>query len=370
MVEFMEKEILYTVALNFVPKIGPTIARKLIEHFGSAEAVFLQKAKELKQLSGIGPALAGALIDKQILQMAEQEVVFCEKHKIDIIHYKNKKFPNLLNECEDAPTILFSKGEINIKNKKIISIVGTRKASDYGRSQCERLIRDLTEKGYKLIVVSGLAMGIDGCAHKAALKYGHETIAVVAHGFKEIYPAEHRNLAKDIIKQGVIFSEFFSDTRPEAFNFVRRNRVIAGLSPITIVAESPLKGGSMITASLANSYNRDVFAFPGKSTDKNLAGCNMLIKSNRAALIDSADDLEAYMGWQAHNPKPIQPKLFKNLSDEEKEIIKQLTEQEKLNLNSLVKLTKIPINKISFPLINLEMEGIIKSLPGNFFKLF
>ena len=366
----MEKEILYAVALNFVPKIGPTIARKLIEHFGSAEAVFEQKTKELRQLSGIGPSLAESLINKQILNLAEQEIAFCEKHKIDIIHYKDKKFPRLLNECEDAPTILFSKGNINLKNKKVISIVGTRKASDYGKSQCERLIRDLTEKGYKLVIVSGLAMGIDGCAHKAALKYGHETIAVIAHGFKEIYPAVHRKLATEIINQGAIISEFFSDTRPEAFNFVRRNRVIAGFSPATIVAESPLKGGSMITASLANSYNRDVFAFPGKSTDTNSGGCNMLIKSNRAALIDSADDLEAFMSWHAHNPKPIQPKLFKNLSDDEKEIIKQLTNQEKLNLNSLVKLTKIPINKISFSLINLEMEGIIKSLPGNFFKLF
>jgi len=365
----MDKEILYTIALNFVPKIGPTIARKLIEHFGSAEAVFLQKTKELKQLSGIGPALAEALINQQILKMAEQEIVFCEKHKIDIIHYQNKNFPALLNECGDTPTILFSKGNINLKNKKVISIVGTRKASDYGKSQCERLIRDLTEKGYRLVIVSGLAMGIDGCAHKAALKYGHETIAVIAHGFKEIYPAVHRKLATEIINQGAIFSEFFSDMRPEAFNFVRRNRVIAGLSPITVVAESPLKGGSMITASLANSYNRDVFAFPGKSTDTNSGGCNMLIKSNRAALIDSANDLEAYMGWRIHNPKPIQPTLFKNLSDDEKEIIKQLTNQEKLNLNSLVKLTKIPINKISFPLINLEMEGIIKSLPGNFFRL-
>ena len=366
----MEKEILYAVALNFVPKIGPTIARKLIEHFGSAETIFAQKTKELKQLSGIGPVLAGTLINNQILKLAEQEIAFCEKHKIDITYYKDKQFPKLLNECEDAPTVLFSKGTINLKNKKVISIVGTRKASDYGKSQCERLIRDLTEKGYKLVVVSGLAIGIDGCAHKTALKYGHETIAVMAHGLKEIYPATHRKLATEIINQGAIITEFFSDTRPEAFNFVRRNRVIAGLSPITVVAESPLKGGSMITASLANSYNRDVFAFPGKSTDTNSGGCNMLIKSNRAALIDSADDLEAFMSWHTHNPKPIQAKLFKNLSDDEKEIIKHLTNQEKLNLNSLVKLTKIPINKISFPLINLEMEGIIKSLPGNFFKLF
>jgi len=365
----MENDILYAVALNFVPKIGPTIARKLIEHFGSAEAVFLQKTKELKQLSGIGPTLAESLINQQILNLAEQEIAFCEKHKIDIIYYKNKQYPSLLNECDDAPTILFSKGAIEWQRKKIISIVGTRKASEYGKSQCERLIKDLTEKGYQLIVVSGLAVGIDGCAHRAALKYGHQTVAVVAHGLKEIYPAVHRKLATEIISSGAIMTEFPGDTRPEAFNFVRRNRVIAGFSPATIVAESPIKGGSMITASLANSYNRDVFAFPGKSTDKSLRGCNMLIKSNRAALIDSADDLEAFMSWHTHNPKPIQPKLFKNLTEDEKAIIGQLTEQEKLNLNSLVKLTGIPINKISFPLINLEMEGVIKSLPGNFFKL-
>jgi len=365
----MENDILYAVALNFVPKIGPTIARKLIEHFGSAEEVFLQKTKELKQLSGIGPTLAESLINKQILKLAEQEITFCEKHKIDIIYYKNKKYPPLLNECDDAPTILFSKGSVEWQRKKIISIVGTRKASEYGKSQCERLIKDLTEKGYQLVVVSGLAVGIDGCAHRAALKYGHQTVAVVAHGLKEIYPAVHRKLATEIISSGAIMTEFPGDTRPEAFNFVRRNRVIAGFSPATIVAESPIKGGSMITASLANSYNRDVFAFPGKSTDVSLRGCNMLIKSNRAALIESADDLEAYMSWHEHNPKPIQPKLFKNLTDDEKAIIEQLTAQEKLNLNSLVKLTGIPINKISFPLINLEMEGVIKSLPGNFFKL-
>ncbi|HIE15465.1 MAG TPA: DNA-protecting protein DprA [Bacteroidales bacterium] len=366
---FLEKDILFTIALNFVPKIGPTIARKLIERFGSAEDVFLQKTKELKQFSGVGPTLATALINRQILKMAEQEMAFCEKHKIDIIHYKDKKFPSLLNECDDAPTILFSKGDLKWENKKVISIVGTRKASEYGKQQCERLIRDLTEKGYQLIIISGLAIGIDGCAHKAALKYGQETIAVVAHGFREIYPVVHRKLASEITSHGSIITEFFSDTRPEAFNFVRRNRLIAAISPLTVVIESPLKGGSMITASLANSYNRDVFAFPGKVTDIASKGCNMLIKTNRAALIESADDLENFMSWQAHNPKPIQPKLFKSLTEEEKEIIEHLTNQDKLNLNTLVKLTGIPINKISLYVINLEMEGVIKSLPGNFFKL-
>ncbi len=365
----MEEEILYTIALNLVPKIGSPTARKLIEHFGSAKNVFLQKKQELLKINGIGAILAQNLVDKQILKIAEDEIKFCEKNNISILHYKDDEFPSLLNECEDAPTILFSRGNSDWKKKKVISIIGTRKATSYGKTQCENLIKDLTEKGYKLNIVSGLAAGIDGCAHKMALKYGQDTTAVVAHGLKNIYPADHRELATKIVNNGSVITELLSDTRPESFNFVKRNRIIAGISPAIIVIESPVKGGSMITASLANSYNRDVFSFPGKTTDKNQGGCNFLIKSNRAAMIENADDFEAFMGWYSHNPKPIQPKIFKNLSDEEKLIVKQLEDNEKVSLNALVKLTGIPINKISFHIINLEMEGVIKSLPGNFYKL-
>lgn len=365
----MEQEKLYTIALNIVPKIGPAIARKLIEHYGSATNIFFQKKQELRRISGIGISLALSLVDKQILKRAEEEIEFCIKNKISILHYKQDDFPPLLNECYDAPTILFLKGNKKLEERKVISIVGTRKATEYGKSQCEKLIKDLTEKGYKLNIVSGLASGIDGCAHKMALKYGQQTTAIVAHGLKTIYPANHRELASEIVKNGSVFTEFLSDTKPEGFNFVRRNRIIAGLSSAVVVVESPVKGGSMITASLSNSYNRDVFAFPGRVTDTNQGGCNFLIKTNRAAMIENAEDLESFMGWHTHHPKPIQPKIFKSFSDEEKLIIKQLEEQEKISLNAMVKLTGIPINKISFHIINLEMDGIIKSLPGNFFKL-
>jgi len=364
----MSKSLLYNVALSMISGIGNITAKKLIAYFGSVEEIFTAKKKDLTKIQGIGDILAKEIIKSNALKLAEKELKFTEKHHIDILFFLDKNYPERLKNCDDAPIILYFKGKSELKSKKIISIVGTRKATHYGKDNCNELIKSLKENGHAPLIVSGLAYGIDICAHKAALQNNLATIAVLGHGLHTIYPAAHKKFAKEIYENGGLLTEFPSNSKLDPANFVRRNRIIAGMADATIVVESANKGGSLITADLANSYNRDVFAFPGRTGDKYSAGCNWLIKTNRAALIENIKDLEYILGWQTEIKQPIQKQLFIELNNDEKIIMDVLNNSEELSIDIITIKTGMPMSKVSALLLNLEFSGLIKSLPGKIYK--
>ena len=300
--------------------------------------------------------------------MAQHELSFIEKHNINALTYLEDNFPKRLIQCEDGPLVIFSNGEFNFNSQKVISIVGTRNATDYGKEFCENLIFDLMP--HKPLIVSGLAFGVDICAHKSAIKNNLPTIGVLAHGLDRIYPAIHTSTAKQMLENGGLVTEFRSGTNPDRENFPKRNRIIAGLSDLTIVIESSKKGGSLITADLANSYNRDVFALPGRINDTQSEGCNALIKQNKAHLIQSVKDIEYIMGWKAEeNIKPSQTKLFVELTNDEKIIYDILIQQDKIAIDDIAFLAKFPMSKTGSVLLEMEFKNLVKSLPGKVFKL-
>lgn len=368
----MNDELLkYKIGIALIPGIGFITAKKLIAYVGSVEGVFKEKKSNLVKIPDIGSHLADNIVNHNVFDRVEEEIKFISQYNIKPFFYLDKDYPQRLINCYDAPLLLFAKGDVDFNQSKVISIVGTRNATERGRDICNELIKDLNDNGHNAIIVSGLAYGIDVVSHKAALKNNLKTIAVLGHGLDRIYPSSHTSIAKEIINQGALVTEFLSYTNPDRANFVKRNRIIAGLSDATIVIESAVKGGSLITADIANSYNRDVFAFPGRVNDKYSVGCNKFIKSNRAALIENFKDLEYILGWKAEEAKPkvIQKKLFVNLTDDEKIIIEFLKENDKQSIDNICLKTQFPMSKVSAMLLNLEFSGIIKSLPGKYYSL-
>lgn len=354
------------LALWSVPGIGSMTSRKLISYAGSAKDVLEIKKAELLKVPGVGPKLIETLISGNHYNRADEELEFIEKYKIRVTTIFDDDYPYRLKQCEDAPLLLFTKGQPLDDDKKYIAIVGTRSASQYGKSFCEKFIGELKEKGHEAIIISGLAYGIDIAAHKSALKLKIPTYGVLGHGLKTIYPAHHRKVAAEMIENGGLITEFMHEVFPDKNNFVRRNRVIAGLCDAIIVVESDFKGGSLITADLANSYNRDVFAVPGRLNDKFSLGTNKLIKSNRAALIESVTDLEYIMGWETSS-KPKQKVLFHNFSEEEKIIMAQFDNGDELNIDSICRGSGLKMSKVSALLLNLEFMDAVKCLPGKVF---
>ncbi|MBN1251770.1 MAG: DNA-processing protein DprA, partial [Bacteroidales bacterium] len=306
----MNENLNYKIALGMISGIGNMNAKKLIAYIGSVEGIFKEKRQNLEKIPGIGTKLSLEISNSNALNEAEQEISFINKNNIEAIFFTEKTYPERLKHCEDSPIIIYKKGKFDLNKTKILSIVGTRNASQYGKDNCNKLITDLFESGHNPLIVSGLAYGVDICAHKAAIKNNLATVAVLGHGLDIIYPAAHKNYAKEILQNGALLSEFSSNSKLDPSNFVKRNRIIAGMSDATIVVESAKKGGSLITAELANSYNRDVFAFPGRINDKFSEGCNLLIKTNRAALIESYKDIEYILGWEKKDKKAVQGKLF------------------------------------------------------------
>ncbi len=367
----MEEEMKYLLALTMIPSIGSITARKLIIHTGSASAVFKEKMQVLTKIPGIGNTLAERAVSGDLVQKAENELVFCKKNGIKILDFYSDDYPTRLKNCPDAPLILFYRGENYFDSMKIVSIVGTRRASSYGVEICETLIKDISQAYVNAVIVSGLAYGIDYQAHLAALKNNLKTIAVLGHGLHTIYPSQHKNLAFKIMENGCLCTDFSSDMNPERNNFIKRNRIIAGLSDATIVVESGMKGGALITADIANSYNRDVFAFPGRAGDEKSMGCNALIKFNKAGMIEDLKDLEYFLGWErgTDNPAPRQKLLFTELSEQEERVVEALKEEDKISLDSLSLKLKWPVSKVSTILLNLEFEGIIRNYPGNYYRL-
>ena len=367
----MQDEHIYTLALTRIPGLGLIGACNLVRTLGSASAVF-QNRKNLKELiPEVSDKLIQALDCPEAFRRAEQELKFAEKSQIQCITLNDASYPSRLKECDDAPLALFYRGNASLNARRVISIVGTRHSTHYGEDLCASFVRDLKDLCPDIQIISGLAYGIDIHAHRAALQHGFPTIGVLAHGLDRIYPAAHRKTAIAMMDNGGLLTEFMSETNPDRQNFVKRNRIVAGMSDATIIVESAAKGGALITAELSESYHRDCFAFPGRTTDIYSAGCNELIKKNRASLILSAQDFVEAMGWYSGvAPKAVQRELFPDLSDEERKVVETLQQAtDGIQINTLVVETNIPIQQISSLLFDLEMKGVVRALAGGVYKL-
>ncbi len=362
------EHILYYLALQSTEGIGDINAKKLIAHCGGAEAVFKENAKSLEKIDGIGSKIIKGIQNSKQLHKAEAELEFINKNNIQVSSFLEDDYPERLKHCIDGPIVLFQKGKINIKQQRIISIVGTRNITNYGKSFLKEFIAEI--KKYNPVIISGLAYGIDVFAHQQAMENNIQTIGVLAHGLDTVYPKIHQKEAERMQVNGGLFTEFWSNTNPDKENFVKRNRIVAGLSEATIVVESASRGGSLITADIANSYNRDVFAVPGRITDQFSVGCNQLIKSNKAALINSVKDLEYILNWETEDKKlkSIQKQLFVELNIEEQKIYDHLLKEGKQSLDMIALHCAFPIHKTATVLFNLEMKGVAKPLPGKIYE--
>lgn len=360
-------ELSYLLALSFVPGIGAHTAKKLIAHCGSAEAVFKEKQRVLEKVPGVGAKIAQLIKPAYCLELAEEERTFMQKHKIRAISYLSPEYPKRLSHCIDAPIVLYTKGETNFNPKKAVSIVGTRSASNQGKAFCRKLIEELSR--HDVLIVSGLAYGIDITAHEAALENGLQTAAVLAGSLNKVYPSTHQKQAKRILDQGALISDNHSKVEMMPGHFAERNRIIAGMTDAVIVIESQAKGGSIITADLANGYNRDVFAVPGKPGDKLSEGCNKLIKSNRAALLESAKDIEYLLGWEAEeNKTTVQHQLFQELTENELAIKKVLEDNSLMSIDRISLLAELSMSNTNAALLSLEFKGLVKAKPGKLFE--
>ncbi len=367
----LSERLKYQIGISLIKGIGPKLARNLVAYVGDEQAVFSQSLRALSAIPGIGKNLAATIKSADVLSRAEEELEFITKHNIQAVYFTDDHYPRRLSFCDDAPIVLYAKGQFDLEASKVLAVVGTRIASDDGRINCEKLIEDIARKHSGTVIVSGLAYGIDVCAHQAALKFGLPTYGVLAHGLDRIYPALHRNIAKDMIGTGGLITEFTSGTKPDKPNFVRRNRIVAGLADALVMVESGIKGGAIITSRIAQSYNRDVLAFPGRAGDDLARGGNYLIKKNIAALIENIEDLEYALGWESNNNEVLtQSSLFPtfNSQDEEK-LYNVMLENKELTANELCVKSGLPVSKVSANMLSLEFAGLIKCLPGNAFKL-
>lgn len=361
-------ELLYTLALQRTPNIGDINAKKLIAHCGSAVNVFAAKSSQLLKIDGIGTYTIAELKSSKYLHEAEAELHFIQKHRIKVSTFLEEDYPKRLKYCADGPLVLFQSGNINFNQQRIISIVGTRKASAHGMAFCEKLISDLSP--LDPLIVSGFAYGIDITAHKAAIANNLQNVACLAHGLNQIYPKTHQKYCSAVEKHGGFVTDFWSTSHPDRENFLKRNRIVAGISEATIVIESAEKGGSLVTAHIANSYDRDVFAVPGRTTDSQSVGCNNLIKQQRAHLLTSAADLVYILGWNIEKEpqKPIQKQLFINLEGKEKQVYESIQKVGKQELDILALDCKLPMHQLTPLLLQLELKGVVRPLPGKVFE--
>lgn len=363
----MNKELKYKIGITLIDGIGDITAKKLIAYCGGAEAVFRENKRALLKIPDVGRTATQAVLSQSVLERADKEIEFIQKRNINPLFYLDKDYPERLKYCDDSPVMLYCAGKMDLNRKRTVSIVGTRSATPHGKKFCEDLIDQLKQNDVSII--SGLAYGIDITAHKAAVRHGVETCAVVAHGHDRVYPNIHRGVLEKMYEKGGLVTEFISGTNPDRENFPKRNRIIAGLSDAVVVIESAMKGGSLITAEIANSYNRDVFAVPGRLSDKYATGCNWLIKTNKAVLLESTKDLEYIMGWEEQGKKPgAQKKLFLKLKPEERVLVALLSEQ-KLGIDMLCLKSQLSTSKVAATLTNLEFSGVVTCLPGKVFQL-
>jgi len=361
------KDQIYKIALTKIPKVGNKIGRRLLDHFGSAPAVFSASKQDLGEVFGIGDQRVSYILSKKPIEIAEKELKFVEKSKAKAFFVQDENYPRRLKEIVDPPLVVYSKGEVNLDNDKVIGIVGTRKPTSYGLTMCDLLLEDLKE--YNPLIVSGLAFGIDACAHQNSLRLGLPTLGVVAHGLPNIYPARHKSLAEKMMKNGGLLTEFTHNIEAEKEFFPMRNRLIAGLCDAVVVVQTADRGGSMISAELANAYFKDVFAFPGRSGDHHSSGCNRLIKENKAQLIESGADLAFNLGWDQPKPIATQTAMFQTLTDKEQRVIAYLRDFDEANIDQLSMNCKLSNGEISAVLLQLEFKGLIIPSPGKRFSL-
>ena len=362
-----DQELFYLLALQAVDGVGDIIAKKLLMHFGSAEAVFKAKTTQLAAIEGIGTILLKNLKDQSVFAKAERELQFIASRQLTVTSYQDTKYPERLKHCFDSPLVLFSSGNIDLQNQKTISIVGTRQITSYGLEFCRKFMEELASMNP--VIVSGFAYGVDIAVHQLAMENNLQTIGVVAHGLNQIYPKSHKKYVAKMEENGGFMTEFWSSSNPDKENFVRRNRIVAGMTEATIVIESAERGGSLITANLANDYNRDVFAVPGRVSDKYSQGCNTLIKTQKANVLTSASDLIYMLNWDIEKEvKSIQKQLFVALDDDEQKIYDYLLQSGKELLDVIALRCDFPIYKISGILLNMELKGVIRPLPGKLFE--
>jgi len=363
----IETELYYLLALQKVEGVGDIIAKKLLTHCGDAATIFNTKASQLTSIDGIGSVLISKLNNKSIFAKADAELKYILNNEINVSFFQDKNYPERLKHCIDGPLLLFSSGTIDFTNRKIISIVGTRNITSYGTEFCKTLISELAP--LNPIIVSGFAYGVDIIAHQAAMENNLQTIGIVAHGLDQIYLSSHKKYVSKMEQNGGFMTEYWSGTNPEKENFVKRNRIVAGISEATIVIESAIKGGSLITANLANDYNRDVFAVPGRTSDKFSLGCINLIKTQKANLLTSAADLVYILNWDIEKTtRSVQKKLFVTLENEEQKIYDYLLKSGKEMLDVIALECNLPIYKLSGLLLNMELKGVVRPLPGKLFE--
>ncbi|MDB2606441.1 DNA-processing protein DprA [Zobellia sp.] len=361
-------ELLAILRLQGAPKIGDVTLKKLIAHCGTAQAVFTEKRQNILKIDGIGTNALSGLHDGEHQESAELEYEYIKKNAIGFSYFMDPDYPGYLKHCVDSPVLLYKRGNINLDGRKLISIVGTRNITSYGTAFCEKFIEDIAP--LNPVIVSGFAYGVDIAAQKAAMKHGLQTIGCLAHGLNQIYPKAHNRYVRDVEKNGGFYTEFRSTSNPDRENFLKRNRIIAGMTEATVVIESAEKGGSLVTADIANGYNRDVFAVPGRAGDKYSLGCNNLIKQQKAHMLTSAADLVYMLGWDVteKETKTIQKQLFVKLEPTEQSIYDYLQKAGKQLLDSIALECKLPVFKVSSTLLNMEMKGVIRPLPGKLFE--
>lgn len=360
----------HKIALGLIPGVGDINARKLVSHLGSVEAVFTESYRNLIKIPGIGTSLARCICDRSYLEVAGKEAEYVTKNNIRTYFYLDNDYPFRLKQCDDSPVVFFFRGTCNPDTSKILAVVGTRSATSRGKEICEKIIGGLAAAHPDLLIVSGLAYGIDIASHKAAISANLPTLGVLGHGFKTIYPATHRSTAEAMLKNGGLLTDFISDALPERNNFIKRNRIIAGLSDAVLVVESGIKGGALITADIANSYNRDVFAVPGRPDDQWSAGCNAMIRSNKAALVESAEDIEFLLGWKPDKSKPpVQRSLFSDLDETEQRIYSMISNEGEAGIDHICRMLEIPIFRLSAQLLQMEFKGLIRCYPGNLYRV-
>jgi DNA processing protein len=363
-------QLAYQIALTLTPQVGAVTAKTLVSYCGSAEGVFRASRRELLKIPGIGAAIADSISSAQPLQLAEQELVFLEKHNIVALFYTDERYPARLKQNVDCPAMLYFKGSSTalLNARRIVAVVGTRQPTDYGRQMCEELIEGLNP--YGVLIVSGLAYGIDIVAHRKSVALEVPNIGVLGHGLSILYPADHRATAARMVENGGLLTEFTHKAGPDRENFPMRNRIIAGMCDALLVVETAASGGSMISAELAAQYERDIFALPGRARDPKSAGCNLLIKNNRATLIESANDMVQALRWEpAGQARVIQPQLFPDLDPAETRIIGLIRQKPEIPIDQLTIGAGLPPGELASLLLGLEFKGVLRALPGKRYVL-
>ncbi|HSC53636.1 MAG TPA: DNA-processing protein DprA [Phnomibacter sp.] len=365
----MPTEAEYQIALTLTPQIGCVAAKTLVQHFGNATDIYKAKKSTLATIEGIGTVRADSIKSFSDFERCEAELKYVQQHDIRTLFLQDPGYPRRLLNCYDSPTLLYYKGDADLNASKIAAVIGTRKNSEYGKQCVVEMMEALA--AYDVLILSGLAFGIDTLAHREALKNKLPTVGVLAHGMHTIYPPENKKLSQQMLAEhGGLLTEFMSGEQPDKHNFPTRNRNVAGMADVTIVIETDIKGGSMITAELANNYNRDVLAFPGRTSDAKSRGCNHLIKTNKAALVGCGQDVLEFMNWLPATTKPkVQRSLFVDLNDGEQVIFDLLNAVEQMHIDELNLSSQLSSSAVASALLTLELQGVVQSLPGKLYKL-